>query len=108
VATYADGIGANMNLIVPRDSGNNVLEPTSLIDDAHEAGLIVDAWTFRAENSFMPEDFRLGDPAAPDYLTQYGDLESEIQLFLELGLDGIFTDQPDIGVAARYALTSQQ
>ena len=60
VARYADGVGATKNLIVPRDATGKLLAPTTLIDDAHKAGLIVHAWTFRAENQFLPLDFRLG------------------------------------------------
>ncbi len=99
--TYADGIGANKSLIVPRDAGNNLLEPTTLIQDAHEEGLLVHAWTFRSENNFLPNDFRLGNPADPDYLRQHGDAKAEDTLFFGLGLDGIFTDFPDTGVEAR-------
>ena len=29
--------------------------------DAHAAGLLVMPWTFRAENSFLPTDLRVGD-----------------------------------------------
>jgi hypothetical protein len=29
--------------------------------------LIVHAWTFRNENTFLPADFRLGEPTAPDF-----------------------------------------
>jgi len=96
IAKYAKGIGVDKNLIVPRDAGNHLLAPTTLIRDAHAAGLWVHGWTFRAENNFLPVDFRIGtDPAA------LGDLAGEITLFLELGIDGIFTDFPGIGVAVR-------
>ena len=101
IATYADGIGANKNLIVPRDAGNNLLAPTTLIADAHAEGLLVHAWTFRSENNFLPNDFRLGNPADPDYLRQHGDAKAEDKLFFDLGLDGIFTDFPDTGIEAR-------
>ena len=60
IATYADGIGANKNLIIPRGQANQLLEPTSLISDAHRAGLVVHAWTFRAENTFLPTNFQRG------------------------------------------------
>lgn len=92
IKRYADGIGANKNLMIPRTAGGFLGTPTTLIADAHAAGLIVHGWTFRAENSFLPADFRSStDPAAR------GDLEAEIKRFVELGMDGFFTDQPDIG-----------
>ena len=57
IAGYADGIGVNKNLIVPRDAAGKLLAPTTLIRDAHREKLVVHAWTFRAENQFLPVDF---------------------------------------------------
>ena len=49
-------------------------------------------WTFRRENQFLPTEFRSSaDPTAP------GDLAGEIQVFLDAGMDGFFTDNPDLG-----------
>jgi phosphodiesterase/alkaline phosphatase D-like protein/glycerophosphoryl diester phosphodiesterase len=104
IATYAQGVGVNKNLIIPRDDNENLLEPTSLIEDAHAAGLIVHAWTFRNENSFLPNDFRAGDPSNPEFSRGPGDAVGEQVLFLKQGLDGLFTDQPDTGVEALSAL----
>jgi glycerophosphoryl diester phosphodiesterase len=72
--------------------------PTTLVRDAHAAGLVVHGWTFRAENQFLPDDFDKGsDPAA------LGDLEGQIRAFLDLGMDGFFTDHAFLGVQARNA-----
>ena len=92
----------NKNLIVPRDAAGRLLAPTSVIEDAHREKLIVHAWTFRAENQFLPVDFRIGtDPNA------FGDITAEYELFLGLGLDGVFADQPDTAVAARAGLAQR-
>jgi phosphodiesterase/alkaline phosphatase D-like protein/glycerophosphoryl diester phosphodiesterase len=104
IATYAQGIGVNKNLIIPRDENDNLLEPTSLIDDAHAEELIVHAWTFRDENTFLPNDFRVGDPSDPEFPMTPGDAVGEQALFLEQGLNGLFTDQPHTGVEALSAL----
>ena len=53
------------------------------------------AWTFRAENQFMPTDFRLGDD--PNAM---GDSSSRYRV-LRAGLDGMFADYPDTAVDAR-------
>jgi len=91
IATYADGIGANTNLMIPL-VGGRLGTPTTLVADAHAAGLIVHGWTFRAENTFLPNEFDAGtDPNA------LGDLEGQIHAFLKLGMDGFFTDQPFLG-----------
>ncbi|WP_213453075.1 glycerophosphodiester phosphodiesterase [Rhizomonospora bruguierae] len=96
IARYAHGIGANKDLLVPRDGTGRLLAPSTVIRDAHRAGLVVHAWTFRAENQFLPADFRIGaDPNAR------GDITSEFELFFDLGLDGVFSDHPDAAVAAR-------
>ncbi|MCK0116933.1 esterase-like activity of phytase family protein, partial [Isoptericola sp. S6320L] len=95
VAGYADGIGAAKDVLIPREADGTLGEPTSVIRDAHRAGLEVHAWTFRAENTFLPTGFRSsGDPA------EHGDLAGEIRVFLDAGLDGLFADHPDLAVAA--------
>jgi glycerophosphoryl diester phosphodiesterase len=96
IRRYADGVGVNKNLIVPRDVNGALLAPTTLVGDAHRAGLIVHAWTFRDENTFLPLDFRVGtDPAVR------GNAEAEYRLFYGLGLDGVFSDYPDTALAVR-------
>jgi glycerophosphoryl diester phosphodiesterase len=102
IATYAEGIGPNKNLIVPRDAQNRLTSPTMLVRDAHRAGLVVHPWTFRRENTFLPEDFRQGNPASPFYLQATGDFPAELRLFYKLGVDGLFSDNPDIAVAVRH------
>jgi glycerophosphoryl diester phosphodiesterase len=102
IATYADGIGPNKDLIIPRDSAGNLLEPTSLVRDAHRAGLVVHPWTFRRENNFLPLDFRQGNPASPEFIRAAGDLPAELRLFFRLGVDGVFSDNPDTAVATRH------
>ena len=101
IATYADGIGANKNLIVPRNAANQLQPPTTLIKDAHKAGLVVHAWTFRNENNFLAADHRQGNPASAFYLSAMGNAAAEYELFYGLGLDGLFSDNTDTAVAAR-------
>jgi glycerophosphoryl diester phosphodiesterase len=102
IATYADGIGPSKNLIVPRDAAGNLLDPTSLVRDAHRAGLVVHPWTFRRENNFLPLDYRQGNPASPEFIRAAGDLPAELRLFFRLGVDGVFSDNPDTAVATRH------
>jgi glycerophosphoryl diester phosphodiesterase len=102
IATYADGIGPNKDLIVPRDSAGKLQTPTSLVRDAHRVGLVVHPWTFRRENDFLPLDFRQGNPASPEFLRAPGDLPAELRLFFRLGVDGVFSDNADVAVATRH------
>jgi glycerophosphoryl diester phosphodiesterase len=93
IAKYAYGIGPQKTMILPRDAQNNSITPTQLIKNAHQCGLRLHPWTFRVENDFLPKELR-GDE--PTNLGQYGNLEAEIKKFLDLGVDGIFCDFPDI------------
>jgi glycerophosphoryl diester phosphodiesterase len=108
IATYADGVGPNKNLIVPRDAQNRLTSPTTLVRDAHQAGLLVHPWTFRRENTFLPEDFRQGNPASPVYLQATGDFPAELRLFYKLGVDGLFSDNPDVAVAVRHEVFARR
>jgi len=62
----------------------------------------VHPFTFRRENQFLPSDLRSSaDPIAP------GDLDAEIGTFLAAGIDGFFTDNPDLGHRAVGATTTR-
>jgi len=98
IATYADGIGPDKNRVIPRDTDDALAEPTSLVADAHAAGLLVHPYTFRNENQFLPANLRSG--SSP---TDYGDVFAEYAAFFAAGVDGVFTDNPDTAVAARAA-----
>jgi glycerophosphoryl diester phosphodiesterase len=93
IATYADGVGVCKNVMIPRTATDTLGEPTTVVTDAHDAGLIVHGWTFRAENNFLPAEFRSSTNPA-----DLGDMSGELDAFLALGIDGFFTDHP--GLAA--------
>ena len=87
IATYADGIGPNKALVIPRTVLGNLAEPTSLVAEAHKVGLAVHPWTFRRENYFLPRAQKSGvDPRG------IGNLASEIRAYLATGIDGFFSD----------------
>jgi glycerophosphoryl diester phosphodiesterase len=84
--------------VIPLKADGSLDAPSPLIKDAHSAGLRVHAYTFRAENQFLPKDLR--SDADPHRL---GDLKGELKAYLNAGLDGFFTDHADYGVQARDA-----
>ena len=108
IKTYADGIGPWKRYIVSvkgtvgadgkvvdrngdgkiNDADADALAPTTLIADAHRAGLFVHAFTFRNEGRRLAASYG-GDPKR-EYLQYYA-----------LGLDGLFTDFTDTALAAR-------
>lgn len=114
IKTYADGIGpwkpylisskgvdangdgkaddVNKDGVVD-ERDRTMLPATSVLKDAHDAGLVVHPFTFRNEAKRLASDFK-GDPAA------------EYKLFFQLGVDAVFSDFPDTAVKARAALDS--
>ena len=87
IAAYADGLGPIKTLIVPAKTDGTLEAPTDLVARAHKAGLFVHVWTMRADPQFL----------SPSY---NGRPEAEFEQFRDLGVDGIFTDFPDIAVRA--------
>jgi glycerophosphoryl diester phosphodiesterase len=96
IARYADGVGPSKDYIVPRAPDGSSGTPTTFIRDAHSAGLLVHPYTFRAENQFLPRELR--SSTNPN---EYGNLFREIKQFFDLGVDGVFTDNADIGAETR-------
>ena len=96
IARYADVASPSKDYIVPRDATGRSLAPTTFIDDAHAAGLDVVAYTFRNENMYLPLELR----SSTD-LAQYGNAIAEYEQFFALGIDGVFSDNPDTAKAAR-------
>ncbi|WP_328725255.1 glycerophosphodiester phosphodiesterase family protein [Streptomyces sp. NBC_00259] len=87
IASYARWIGPDKSSVVP---------PSTLVADAHAAGLRVGAYTFRAENQYLPADLRRGtDPNA------FGDAFAEYERHFALGVDAVVTDFPDLAATAR-------
>ena len=96
LAAHADAIGAEKSLIIPPSTDGALGQPTSLVADAHGLGLAVHAWTFRAENFFLPAPLR--SSAAP---AERGDLRAELAAYAAAGVDGFFVDQPDCAQGLR-------
>ncbi|KAJ0181227.1 hypothetical protein K1T71_003312 [Dendrolimus kikuchii] len=97
VATYAYAVGPEKSYIIPRDTSNRLGNKTSFVDDAHAAGLKVHPYTFRAENAFLPVNYQTQDRSP----SAIGDFTSEIRTYLDTGIDGLFSDHPDIPARLR-------
>lgn len=108
IKTYADGIGPWKPYLAsgahvlgadgkPKDLNGDgkiddrdrvALPVTSVVKDAHAAGLFVHAFTFRNESKRLLSDYA-GDPKA------------EYVKFYKMGVDGLFSDFSDTAIAAR-------
>jgi glycerophosphoryl diester phosphodiesterase len=90
-----DGISVDKSLLF-RDAP--VGSTNDLVARAHQRGLDVFTWTLRPENAFLASAFRSGGEPA-----EYGNWQAEFDAILKTGVDGVFCDHPDLGVAARDA-----
>ncbi|WP_082818035.1 glycerophosphodiester phosphodiesterase [Variovorax boronicumulans] len=108
IKTYADGIGPWKRYIVSvkgtvgadgkvvdvnkdgkiNDADATSTAPTTLIADAHKAGLFVHPFTFRNESRRLASDYNK-------------DGKNEYAVYYKLGVDGVFTDFTDTALAAR-------
>jgi glycerophosphoryl diester phosphodiesterase len=78
---YADGIGAAKEMILRAGPDGRVAQATSLVSDAHAAGLLVHIWTIRSDAPFLPAMWQ-------------GNQAAELEAFRATGIDGLFTDHP--------------
>ena len=67
-----------------------------MIDDAHARGLIVHGWTFRAENQFLPAEYR--SSADPNAL---GDMAAEVRRLTDGR--GVHVAYDGVGASTREA-----
>ena len=99
IATYADAVGVDLRLVLDAKGA-----PTSLVGDAHEAGLAVHGWTLRAENAFLPAPLKRGTGAD----AEHGDMAALFAQLAAAGLDGVFTDHVAEALAAKHTFNSNE
>lgn len=85
--TVADGVDRNGDGVV-NGKDRLVLGSTGVIEAAHKNGLLVHTWTMRDDGGLLG----------------FSDGKSEIEAYLKLGVDGVFTDFTATGVAALAAV----
>eukprot|EP01102_Stenamoeba_stenopodia_P014686 TRINITY_DN4908_c0_g1_i1.p1 TRINITY_DN4908_c0_g1~~TRINITY_DN4908_c0_g1_i1.p1 ORF type:complete len:317 (-),score=59.66 TRINITY_DN4908_c0_g1_i1:6-956(-) len=81
ISKYAVGIGPDKSSLVG----------TSLLRDAHDRQLLVHPWTFRENTS----------SSSPNDLDS---LRAELEHFYRMGVDGVFTDLPDVALEVRQSV----
>jgi glycerophosphoryl diester phosphodiesterase len=89
-----DGISVDKRMILAPDKLGRMTGPSPVISDAHARGLRVYTWTCRPENAFLVGQYRTRGGAGA-----FGDYESEWAVIRDAGIDGVFVDHADLGVA---------
>jgi len=85
VAEYADGVGPFKRMLISKNSTADKLDISPLVTRAHDAGLVVHPYTFRADEGRVEK-----------YANSFEDM---LDIFyFKLGVDGVFTDYPDKAV----------
>jgi glycerophosphoryl diester phosphodiesterase len=99
LASEVDGVSVDKRLVLKTDGREYAVGTTDLIARARSTGLETFTWTLRAENRFLAKNFRSGHRGR-----ELGDWAAEFELIMRTGVDGVFSDQPDLAVRARAAL----
>ena len=96
--TRVDGISVDKGSLIRTNALGLATGPEDLVARAHERGLVVFTWTLRPENRYL--NLRHHSSLSG---SDWGDWQAEFALILRSGVDGVFVDHPDLGVAARDA-----
>ena len=101
-AGYATGVGLHKHLVLPRDRHDRIGAPGRAVEKVHASGLDLLVWTLRNENRHLPANLRRpGRPRA------HGDAGAEVERFLDVGVDGLLTDFPDVALEVLAGRTAR-
>jgi glycerophosphoryl diester phosphodiesterase len=96
IAAYANGVGPEYPMVIPTAEDGGLAPATTLVADAHAAGLAVHPWTVRAENFFLPKKLWKGTNPM-----DHGDVDQLYKALFAAGVDGLFSDFPGLEAKAR-------
>ncbi len=102
LSAYASAVGLSKHLVFPRDAADRIGEPGPGVLAAFGAGLDVLVWTLRNENQHLPANLRGDGPARA-----HGDAAGEVSRLLDLGVDALMTDFPEVAAGVRAGRVGQ-
>ena len=100
IRAYADAIGPDQDLVLDPTAATFPV-PTTLMLQAHQAGLQVFSRSARIENQFLPPQLRKGDKRSPAFNAGHGDVDKLLLALFLNGVDGLATDLPGRAARAR-------
>jgi glycerophosphoryl diester phosphodiesterase len=106
IQAYAHGIAPAQELVID-PAGAAFPTLTTLVMDAHAAGLTVHSHTARAENVFLPRLLQHGDPRSPSFPMRRGDVDKLMVALFSAGVDSLSTDVPGRASQARDTAIQQ-
>jgi glycerophosphoryl diester phosphodiesterase len=93
IGTYASAVSLHRNRLRPGSE-----EGAALVDAVHRHGLDVHVWTFGSDCPYANLPASLGYPEDP---TNWQSALRMYRAYYEMGIEGVFSDAPDIAVYAR-------
>ena len=102
LGAYATTVGLSKHLVFPRDAHDRIGDPGPAVLTAFRAGLDVLVWTLRNENRHLPANLRVEGEER-----DHGDSAGEVTRLLDLGVDGLMTDFPEVAVGVRAGRVGQ-
>jgi glycerophosphoryl diester phosphodiesterase len=96
ISDYASAVGLSKKIVLPPDASGAVDGPGPGLLASFRSGLDVLVWTLRSENRHLPTNLR-SDGLRRDH----GDAAGEVRRLLDLGVDGLMTDFPEVAVEVR-------
>jgi len=90
--TALDGVSLPLSILAPA----GVSGPSGVVRRARSVDLEIYGWTLRAGERFLPTTYALRPVRDPSY--------HWFRRIMAAGLDGVFTDEPDVAIRARSSL----
>ncbi len=99
VAAWTDGLGPSVDLLITAD--NDGFAPSAFLHNAKTNGLLLHPWGINAEPELIPTVFA----ARADVTKDWNGIDRDqaiawYKAVFDLGVNGIFTDYPDMSVSA--------
>jgi glycerophosphoryl diester phosphodiesterase len=102
---FVDGIGPSVDLLIEATSDGKIAA-SQFLQAAKAEGLVLHPWGINAEPTLLPDFIPADDEARAWNGIDEQAATQWYQLVFELGVDGMFTDYPNLSIRARENLNA--